>query len=91
MTTTYWVVDVEVEPAQAHEYAERVKRWLIQEDIVLPTPPEPTVVFPVDSDHGEARRVDRPFVHQPVDDSFSSTRPWERITIRQSRDGQERR
>lgn len=49
MTTTYWVVNVEVEPEQAQECAEKVKRWLIQEGIVLPTPPEPTEVFPVDS------------------------------------------
>ncbi|MBU0915568.1 hypothetical protein [Aquabacterium parvum] len=42
MTTTYWVVDVEVEPDQAQECAVRVQRWLIQEGIVLPSRPQTT-------------------------------------------------
>lgn len=49
MTTTCWIVDIEVGPGQAQECAEQVKRWLIQEGVIRPTPPEPTEVFPADS------------------------------------------
>jgi hypothetical protein len=49
MTATNWIVDVEVGPEQAQECAQKVKRWLIQEGIVLPSPPEPTGFFPVNS------------------------------------------
>ena len=49
MSTTHWVVDVEVGAEQAQEYAETAKQWLLQEGIVLPTPPKPTDIFPVDS------------------------------------------
>jgi hypothetical protein len=49
MPTTHWVVDVEVGVDQAQDCADRVKHWLIQEGVVLPTPPEPTEVFPASS------------------------------------------
>ncbi len=49
MTTIHWVVDVEGGPEQAQESVETAKQWLLQEGIVLPTPPEPTDIFPVES------------------------------------------